>query len=36
MSFPLDSFDDSTDWGAPAQAEDDVVTAAIKKEKTIK
>ena len=36
MSLSLSSFDDSAPWGAPMQEEDDVVTAAIKKEKTIK
>ncbi|GJF00266.1 hypothetical protein PsYK624_165500 [Phanerochaete sordida] len=36
MSFSLDSFEDPSGWGAPVQTEDDVVTAALKKEKTIK
>ncbi|KAI0086469.1 hypothetical protein BDY19DRAFT_344176 [Irpex rosettiformis] len=37
MSLSLPSFDESPGWGAPSPAdgEDDVVTAAIKKEKTI-
>ncbi|KIP08119.1 hypothetical protein PHLGIDRAFT_23742 [Phlebiopsis gigantea 11061_1 CR5-6] len=36
MSLSLGSFDDDSGWGVPIQTEDDVVTAAIKKEKTIK
>ena len=36
MSLSLGSFDDAAGWGAPIETEDDVVTAAIKKEKTIK
>ena len=36
MSLSLPSFDEASGWGAPIQAEDDVVTAAIKKEKVIK
>ena len=37
MSLSLPSFDESQGWGvpSPADAEDDIVTAAIKKEKTI-
>ncbi|KAF7792624.1 hypothetical protein EIP86_003721 [Pleurotus ostreatoroseus] len=36
MSLSLPSFDEASGWGAPIQADDDVVTAAIKKEKVIK
>lgn len=36
MSFALPSFDESPGWGGPVEQEDDVVTAAIKKEKIIK
>jgi hypothetical protein len=37
MSFSLPSFDESPGWGATPSTEtgDDIVTAAIKKEKTI-
>lgn len=36
MSLSLPGFEDSPGWGAPVETEDDVVTAAIKKEKVIK
>ncbi|KAI0801912.1 hypothetical protein BC629DRAFT_152896 [Irpex lacteus] len=37
MSLSLSSFDESPGWGAPSPADvgEDIVTAAIKKEKTI-
>ncbi len=35
MSLSLPSFDESPGWGIQPETEDDVVTAAIKKEKVI-